>query len=135
MHQILLHHLKTSLLIVMQFVVADKIHHVTVQSRSFFLWATDRRAKIHNLNHLLQNGIFKIMDDVQCNSCKTKFQMSFDLAAKFDVISQYLVTNMNTMHDRALGILMNPILPRSVHCNHENNVKYASVTTIVEQVP
>jgi len=88
-----------------------------------FIWATDRRAKIHNLSRLLQNGIFNITSEVQCKSCQTKFQMSFDLVAKFDVISQYLVTNMNTMHDRAPAILMNPRLPRCVHCNQENSVK------------
>jgi len=66
-----------------------------------FIWATDRRAKLHNLDHLLQNKIFNIIGDVQSKSCQIKFQMSFDLQAKFDVISRYLVTNMNTMHDRA----------------------------------
>jgi len=88
-----------------------------------FIWATDCRAKTHNLNHLLQNGIFNITGDVQCKSCKTKFQMSFDLLAKFNEISQYLVTNMNTMHDRAPEILMNPKLPKCLHCNQENSVK------------
>jgi len=63
------------------------------------------------------------MGDIQYKSSQTKFQMSFDLVAKFDAISQYLVTNMNTMHDRAPGILMNSRLQRCVHCNHENNVK------------
>jgi transcription elongation factor Elf1 len=88
-----------------------------------FIWATDRRAKIHSLNHLLQNKIFNITGDVQCKSCRTKFQMSFDLQAKFDVISRYLVTNMNNMHDRAPENLMNPRLPKCVHCNQENSVK------------
>ncbi|RHN73898.1 hypothetical protein MtrunA17_Chr2g0303581 [Medicago truncatula] len=88
-----------------------------------FIWATNHRAKIHNLNHLLQNKIFSITGDVQCKSCQTKFQMPFDLRTKFDVISQYLVTNMNTMHDRAPKILMNPRLPRCAHCNQENSVK------------
>ncbi|AES65762.1 hydroxyproline-rich glycoprotein family protein [Medicago truncatula] len=49
--------------------------------------------------------------------------MSFDLQAKFDVISRYLVTNMNNMHDRAPENLMNPKLPKCVHCNQENSVK------------
>jgi len=88
-----------------------------------FIWATDRRAKIHSLNHLLQNRIFNIIGDVQCKSCQTKFQMSFDLVAKFDVISQFLITNMNTMHDRAPESLMYPRLMKCVHCNQENCVK------------
>ena len=88
-----------------------------------FIWATDRRAKIHNLNYLLQNKIFSISGDVQCKSCQAKFQITFDLLTKFDVISQYLVKNMNTMHDRAPKILMNPNLPRCLHCNQENSVK------------
>ncbi|RHN67558.1 hypothetical protein MtrunA17_Chr3g0103971 [Medicago truncatula] len=49
--------------------------------------------------------------------------MSFDLLVKFNEISQYLVTNMNTMHDRAPQILMNPKLPKCLHCNQENSVK------------
>ncbi|RHN61585.1 hypothetical protein MtrunA17_Chr4g0038241 [Medicago truncatula] len=107
----------------MQFVVADGIHHVTVQFRSFFYGQPTVEQKMHNLNHLLQNEIFNIMGDVQCKSCQTKFQMSFDFVAKFDAISQYSIINMNTMHDRAPWILMNPRLPRSVQCNRENNVK------------
>jgi len=112
--------------------VAANSHAVRVRRRGLpgndpipipFTWATDRRAKIHNLSHLLQNGIFNITGEVQCKSCQTKFQMSLDLVAKFDAISQYLVTNINTMHDRAPGILMNPRLPRCVHCNRENSVK------------
>ncbi|GAU13412.1 hypothetical protein TSUD_127080 [Trifolium subterraneum] len=88
-----------------------------------FAWATNRRAKIHTLNHLLHKGIFNITGDVKCKSCQREFQISFDLMAKFDVISQYFITNMNNMRDRAPAIWMHPTLPRCVHCGQENSVK------------
>ncbi|KAK2440793.1 hypothetical protein QL285_012165 [Trifolium repens] len=88
-----------------------------------FAWATNRRAKIHTLNYLLQNGIFDITGDVKCKSCQREFQISFNLMAKFDVISQYLITNMNNMRDRAPEIWMHPTLPRCVHCGQENSLK------------
>jgi hypothetical protein len=87
-----------------------------------FLWATNRRATVHNFDYLLYNQIFDIIGDVQCKRCDKIFQISFDVRYKFPEIGQFIAENRHTMNDRAT-IWMNPRLSRCENCNQENCVK------------
>ncbi|CAL5205597.1 unnamed protein product [Lathyrus oleraceus] len=87
-----------------------------------FIWATDRRATVHSLSHLLDNRIFNIFGDVECKGCKKKFQMNFNLREKFSEIRIYIAENKDTMRDRAPPCWNNPTLPTCVHCNQEKSV-------------
>ncbi|WJX28182.1 hypothetical protein P8452_16933 [Trifolium repens] len=89
---------------------------------ALFLWATNRKATVHNFDYLLHNQIFDIIGDVQCKRCDKIFQISFDVRYKFPEISQFIAENRHTMNDRAT-IWMNPRLSRCENCNQENCVK------------
>ncbi|CAI8599197.1 unnamed protein product [Vicia faba] len=89
-----------------------------------FPWATNRRASIHSIHYLRQNGIVNITGDVQCKRCDAAFQMSFDVREKFPELWTYILENRQFMNDRAPpNVWMNPTLPDCVHCNQENCVK------------
>lgn len=88
-----------------------------------FPWATDRRARVYTLSHLLQNQIFTITGEVQCKRCERKFEMGFDLKKNFSEVSSFIAKHECTMHDRAPTIWLNPKLPTCKHCGQENSVK------------
>lgn len=89
-----------------------------------FPWATNRRAKLHSLHYLRQNGIVNITGDVQCKRCEATFEMSYDVREKFPELWKYILENRQFMNDRAPpNVWMNPTLPDCVHCNQENCVK------------
>ncbi|CAK8567164.1 unnamed protein product [Lathyrus sativus] len=89
-----------------------------------FPWVTNRRAKLHSLHYLRQNGIVNITGEVQCKRCDTTFEMSFDMTEKFPKLWTYILENRQFMNDRApANVWMNPTLPDCVHCNQENCVK------------
>ncbi|XP_050874889.1 uncharacterized protein LOC127078477 [Lathyrus oleraceus] len=89
-----------------------------------FVWATNRRARVHSFDYLLQKEIFDIKGDVECNKCERKFQISFDVRDKFPEIYDYILKNSRAMNERApLNIWKNPTLPDCMHCNKKNCVK------------
>ena len=88
-----------------------------------FPWATDRPARVHTLQYLMQNKILIINGDVQCGSCHRKFKMGFDLRQKFGELCRFIKQRKSTMHERAPDEWKNPILPTCKHCGQENSVK------------
>ncbi|XP_039035169.1 uncharacterized protein LOC120171555 [Hibiscus syriacus] len=88
-----------------------------------FPWATEYRATVHTLNHLLSQDIFTITGEVQCKRCERKFETAYDLEQKFNEIGTFIAQNRNAMHDRAPEIWMNPALPKCELCNQVNSAK------------
>ncbi|GMJ12880.1 hypothetical protein HRI_004957200 [Hibiscus trionum] len=88
-----------------------------------FPWATEYRATVHTITHLLSNHIPTITGDVQCKRCERKYEMAYDLEQKFNEIGAFIAQNRNSMHDRALEAWMNPVLPKCKFCNQENSAK------------
>ncbi|KAI8532958.1 hypothetical protein RHMOL_Rhmol11G0258600 [Rhododendron molle] len=88
-----------------------------------FPWATDQRATVHSFQYLVQNQIHSISGDVQCKRCEQTYKMEFDLREKFLQVANFIVENKGSMHDRAPGVWMNPVLPSCRFCQQENSVK------------
>ncbi|KAE8702208.1 Detected protein of unknown function [Hibiscus syriacus] len=86
-------------------------------------WATNHRATVHDLQHLLSNGIRTITGDVKCKRCERQYQMEFDLIEKFTEIGGYIARNKHSMHDRAPPVWRNPVLPKCRFCGQENSAK------------
>lgn len=85
-------------------------------------WATNRRATIHSLEYLLDNGLNIISGQVKCKKCEKKFKSEYDLQQKFMEVASFISKNKFTMHDRAPAVWMNPILPDCNSCNQRNCV-------------
>ncbi|KAE8660995.1 hypothetical protein F3Y22_tig00116944pilonHSYRG00269 [Hibiscus syriacus] len=86
-------------------------------------WATNHRATVHELQHLLSNGIRTITGEVQCKRCERQYKMEYDLEEKFKEIGSYIALNKHSMHDRAPSVWRNPVLPRCRFCGQENCAK------------
>lgn len=88
-----------------------------------FEWATDRRARVHTLNHLLSRRIEVIKGEVQCKRCEQQYVMEFDLQQKFEEVGRFLTMNKAEMRERAPDSWLNPKLPACRHCRQENSAK------------
>lgn len=86
-------------------------------------WATNHLATVHSLNYLLSKQMFKISGEVQCKRCDRQYEMEFDLREKFLEVGSFIAENKSSMHDRAPGVWMNPVLPACNFCEQENCVK------------
>ncbi|ESR42237.1 hypothetical protein CICLE_v10012452mg [Citrus x clementina] len=88
-----------------------------------FPWATTRRATVHSLEYLTSHNMNKISGEVQCKRCEQKYEIEYDLHAKFMEVASFISENKYTMHDRAPAIWMNPNLPNCKFCGQSNCVK------------
>ncbi|XP_071700059.1 uncharacterized protein [Rutidosis leptorrhynchoides] len=88
-----------------------------------FRWATDHRATVFSVKHLTEAGINVISGDVQCKRCNRKFQIEYDLKAKFFEVSNYVKENKYSWKERAPDTWMSPVLPKCQFCDQENCVK------------
>ncbi|GMP47555.1 hypothetical protein CsSME_00015235 [Camellia sinensis var. sinensis] len=88
-----------------------------------FPWATNRRATVHSLDHLISNQIFTIVGYVQCKRCERSYELEFDLRQKFLEVGTFIADHKATMHDRAPAIWMNPNLPSCKFCQQEHSMK------------
>ncbi|XP_073065997.1 uncharacterized protein [Primulina eburnea] len=86
-------------------------------------WATNRRATVHSLQHLLSIQIHIITGEVQCKRCERNYEMGFDLRQKLLEIFPFIIANKSQMCDRAPAAWMNPALPPCRFCKEENCVK------------
>lgn len=83
-------------------------------------WATDRRATVHTLAHLLSNGISVISGSVQCKKCEHQYEMEVGLESAYDLIRRFVVQNKDDMYHRAAACWQSPRLPKCRHCDQEN---------------
>ncbi|XP_050231914.1 uncharacterized protein LOC126680774 [Mercurialis annua] len=88
-----------------------------------FPWATNRRAVVYNLDSLRRRNINVISGLVQCKRCERQYEMGFNLKEKFFEVGRFIAENRNSMHDRAPGLWMTPVLPTCQFCEQENSVK------------
>ncbi|QCD77111.1 uncharacterized protein LOC114188602 [Vigna unguiculata] len=88
-----------------------------------FPWATDRRATVHRLDYLLENGIHAIKGKVECKRCKNKFEMVLDLKYNLRQLLKFIDKELEKMHKRAHEVWMRPDLPKCEHCGQENSVQ------------
>ncbi|OMO63447.1 hypothetical protein COLO4_32442 [Corchorus olitorius] len=88
-----------------------------------FPWATEYRATVHSLEHLVSKKIFTITGEVQCRRCERQYEIAYDLRERFSEVGSFLARNMNTMHDRAPQVWMTPALPKCRFCDQENSAK------------
>lgn len=88
-----------------------------------FPWATNRRAHVYSLKYLTENGIKNINGDVECKRCQKKYQIEYNLEAKFKEVFEYVEKNKEGFFDRAPNVWMQPILPKCNFCHQENSMK------------
>ncbi|GMH16250.1 hypothetical protein Nepgr_018091 [Nepenthes gracilis] len=86
-------------------------------------WATNRRATVHSVEHLLRKGIFSIRGEVRCKKCERNYEMEFDLQEKFKEVASFVAMNRWAMHDRAPNAWTNPRLPSCEFCGQERSAK------------
>ncbi|KAK8613563.1 hypothetical protein V6N13_101321 [Hibiscus sabdariffa] len=90
---------------------------------ALYPWATKYRATVHSLEYLLSKGICTITGVVQCKRCERQFEIGYDLREKFKEVATYIARNKSSMHDRAPGVWLNPVLPKCKFCHQENIAK------------
>ncbi|XP_038971040.1 wiskott-Aldrich syndrome protein family member 2-like [Phoenix dactylifera] len=85
-----------------------------------FSWATDRRATVHSLNHLLSQNITNITGEAQCKRCEASQVISYDLVSKFNEVAAFIRARKHWMHDRAPAEWMTPAFPDCRSCGQPN---------------
>lgn len=85
-----------------------------------FPWATNRRATVHSLEHLLSSGLTMIRGEVQCRRCERKETVSYDLQAKFREVESFVRARQHMMHERAPTEWMNPVFAECAACAQPN---------------
>lgn len=88
-----------------------------------FPWATTKPATVHMLDHLLSQGLTKIIGKVRCKGCGVERNIEFDLVEKFQKMYSYIANNMCDMNDRAPKHWERPVLPTCESCGRENSLK------------
>ncbi|RZS00433.1 hypothetical protein BHM03_00030139 [Ensete ventricosum] len=85
-----------------------------------FAWATDRRATVHTLHHLVSGGITEIHGESQCKRCEERRLIRYDLVKKFAAVAGFFCANQHLMHDRAPSKWMHPTFPDCEACGQRN---------------
>ncbi|WVY92876.1 hypothetical protein V8G54_031964 [Vigna mungo] len=88
-----------------------------------FPWATERRATVHRVAYLLENGMNGIKGKVECKRCKNKFEMVLDLEYNLRRVLKFIDEEFEKMHERAPEVWMRPELPKCEHCGQDNSVQ------------
>ncbi|KAG1326285.1 wiskott-Aldrich syndrome protein family member 2-like [Cocos nucifera] len=88
-----------------------------------FPWATDRRATVHSLDHLLSQNIREITGEAQCKRCEASQMISYDLVSKFNEVAAFIRARKHLMHDRAPVEWMNPVFPDCGSCGQPNSMR------------
>lgn len=86
-------------------------------------WATERRATVHTLRQLLDEGFNKISGQVRCKICKAIEIVSYDLKEKFQEIVKFVIQGQGEWRDRdrAPKQWTDPILRTCRFCKSENS--------------
>ncbi|BAS95198.1 Os05g0549400 [Oryza sativa Japonica Group] len=82
-------------------------------------WATNEAAKHHSLAELTRRDIKTIRGEARCRRCDTHKMIKYDIATKFQEVSNYFRQNYQHMNDRAQARWMNPVVPNCDNCGHE----------------
>ncbi|XP_073042083.1 uncharacterized protein [Primulina eburnea] len=88
-----------------------------------YSWATNLRATVHSLQHLLSIPIHTIIGDVQCKRCDRNYEMGFDLRQKSLEIFQFIIENKGRTHDQPPIAWLFPDLIPCRLCGKNNSVK------------
>ncbi|XP_021847322.1 uncharacterized protein [Spinacia oleracea] len=86
-------------------------------------WATDRRATVHTLKYLLDNGILMISGLVQCKKCEKSYSIEYDVKDKFEGIANFVMEGLEDWHDRAPEQWTAIKLPTCKFCGQEDSCK------------
>lgn len=86
-------------------------------------WATNRRAAVHSLQHLLGQGIGAVAGSVQCKRCDRQFEVEYDLRSKFQEVAAFIVKHREEMRHRAHEAWMSPALPDCGFCEQRGCAK------------
>nr|XP_010904830.1 uncharacterized protein LOC105032158 [Elaeis guineensis] len=88
-----------------------------------FPWATDRRATVHSLDHLLSQNIREITGEAQCKRCEASHIISYDLVSKFNEVAAFIRARKHLLHDRAPADWMSPAFPDCGSCGQPNSMR------------
>ncbi|CAA7393661.1 unnamed protein product [Spirodela intermedia] len=88
-----------------------------------FPWATDRRAVVHRKDYILSLGIRTITGEVKCKRCENRFFMAYDLAVKFQEVTNLIEREKPQMHHRARPEWLAPTFSDCPTCCHANCLK------------
>ncbi|CAN6481970.1 unnamed protein product [Victoria cruziana] len=85
-------------------------------------WATDKRATVHSLEYLENNGIHKISGQVCCKRCEELYTMEVDLKKVYEV-GYFVFNNLHRLHNRAPKEWLTPRPLDCDKCKQEACVK------------
>jgi hypothetical protein len=89
-----------------------------------FPWAAKTAAGVQlTLAELFERGIATVEGEVRCNRCFVGKTMSYDIRAKFEELSSFIVGNLETMIDRAPSEWISPTLPDCDECGQKNGLR------------
>lgn len=88
-----------------------------------FPWATKTAGAHPTLAELLERGIGSVEGEVRCKRCDAGKTISYEIRAKFEELSGFIVRNVEAMHDRAPPEWMYPALPDCDKCGQKNSLR------------
>ncbi|CAD6271343.1 unnamed protein product [Miscanthus lutarioriparius] len=88
-----------------------------------FPWATNTAGAHPTLDELIERGISFVEGEVRCKRCDAGKTISYEIRAKFEEMSRFIVRNVEAMHDRAPAEWMYPALPDCDKCGQKNSLR------------
>lgn len=88
-----------------------------------FPWATKTAGTHPTLAELIERGIASVQGEVRCKRCDAGKTISYEIRAKFEELSGFIIRNVEAMHDRAPPDWMCPALPDCDKCGQKNSLR------------
>ncbi|KAE8798757.1 hypothetical protein D1007_25940 [Hordeum vulgare] len=88
-----------------------------------FPWATNSAAIHHPISYLFERGITAVEGEVKCRRCDVQKTVSYDIAAKFREVRDFVTRNVHDMDDRAPAAWMSPAVPDCDVCGQRNSLR------------
>jgi hypothetical protein len=88
-----------------------------------FPWATNRVAIHHPISHLSAIGITTVDGEVQCSRCNARKTISYDIAARFQEVRDFVSRNVRHMDQRAPEEWSRPVRPDCDWCGQRSSVR------------
>lgn len=88
-----------------------------------FPWATKTAGTHPTLAELIERGIASVEGEVRCKRCDAGKTISYEIRAKFEELSGFIIRNVEAMHDRAPPEWMYPALPDCDKCGQKNSLR------------
>lgn len=87
-----------------------------------FPWATKNVGAHPTFAELFERGVASVEGEVRCKHCNAGKTISYEITAKFEELSGFIVRNVDAMNDRMPSEWIYPALPDCDKCGQKNNL-------------